>query len=100
MVLPSIDEGLALVMGEALACGCPVIASSNTGALDLFSDGKEGYIIPIRSSEIIYDKLQTLADNPEIQNKMSIAAIKKARLIQGWGNYQNKWKEKLKSIKR
>ena len=39
MVLPSIEEGLALVQGQALACGCPLISSVNTGGEDLFSDG-------------------------------------------------------------
>ena len=38
MVLPSVEEGLALVMAEALACGCPVIATENTGPEDLFAD--------------------------------------------------------------
>lgn len=31
MVLPSIEEGLALVQAQALACGCPVICSTNSG---------------------------------------------------------------------
>ena len=31
-VLPSIEEGLALVIGEAMSCGCVVIATTNTGA--------------------------------------------------------------------
>ena len=35
-MLPSIEEGLFLVMEEAMACGCPVIATENTGATDLF----------------------------------------------------------------
>ena len=45
MVQPSIEEGLSLVMAEALACGCPVIATENTGAEDLFQNNKEGFII-------------------------------------------------------
>ena len=51
MVLPSIEEGLALVQGQAMACGCPVIASTNTGAEDLFTDGVEGFVVPIRDPE-------------------------------------------------
>ena len=37
MVLPSIEEGLALVQAQAMACSCPVIATTNTGADDLFT---------------------------------------------------------------
>ena len=54
MVLPSIEEGLALVQAQALACGCPVIGTRHTGAEDLFSDGNEGFIVPIRNSRIDY----------------------------------------------
>jgi hypothetical protein len=39
MVLPSVEEGLALVQAR----GCPVIGTYNTGAEYLFSDGQEGY---------------------------------------------------------
>ena len=45
MVLPSVQEGLALVQAQALACGCPVIGTVNSGAEDLFTDGVEGFIV-------------------------------------------------------
>ena len=53
MILPSIEEGLALVQAQAMACGCPLISSTNTGGEDLFSDGVEGFVVPIRSPEAI-----------------------------------------------
>ena len=38
-VLPTLEEGLALVLGESLAHGTPVIATVNSGGADLFRDG-------------------------------------------------------------
>jgi glycosyltransferase involved in cell wall biosynthesis len=70
-VLPTIEEGLALVIGEALSHGLPVIATENSGAADLFSDGSTGFHVPIRSPEAIAGKLQFLADNRDILEKMS-----------------------------
>jgi glycosyltransferase involved in cell wall biosynthesis len=99
-VLPSIEEGLAMVMGEALACGCPVIATTNTGASSLFQDEKEGFIIPIRSSEHIYLKLQLLADSKDLQKKMSLAATALTKKINGWGDYGLRWVKKIKDITR
>jgi starch synthase len=87
MILPSIEEGLALVQAQAMACGCPVIATTNTGAEDLFSDGKEGFIVPIRNAEAIADKLQRLADDPDLQQQLSNAAIARVRNISGWDSY-------------
>jgi len=86
-VLPSIEEGLACVQGEALACGCPVIATHNSGAEDLFTNEKEGYIIPIRSSEAILEKLNILADNKELREEMSESAVKCIKKLGGWDTY-------------
>ncbi|MBB3836416.1 glycosyltransferase involved in cell wall biosynthesis [Runella defluvii] len=86
-VLPSIEEGLAIVQGEALSCGCPVISTPNSGAEDLFEDGIEGFIVPIRSSQTIHDKLQFLIDNDLMRKKMSENAILRVKKIEGWDTY-------------
>jgi glycosyltransferase involved in cell wall biosynthesis len=97
-VLPSIEEGLAMVQGEAMACGCPVIASINTGAQDLLTDRVEGFIIPIRSSEILQDRLQELSDNPLLRKEMSNKALQKVNSLGGWDTYGNQFKIVLDNI--
>jgi len=47
-VFPSVNEGLAQVLLEAMASGLPVVASNYSGAEDLITDGKEGLIVPAR----------------------------------------------------
>ena len=49
LVLPSVEEGLALVQGEAMACGCPIVATTATGSEDLFTDGVRGLHRPRRT---------------------------------------------------
>ncbi|AHM62213.1 glycoside hydrolase family protein [Flammeovirgaceae bacterium 311] len=97
-VLPSIEEGLAMVQGEALACGCPVIASRHTGAEDLFSNGVEGFIVPIRSPEVILERLQQLADDPDLQMKMSLAALERVKALGGWDSYGSSFAEIVKGL--
>lgn len=87
MVLPSVEEGLALVQAEALACGCPVIATYNTGGEDLFTDGEEGYIVPIRNVDSLAVAMQVLADDPYRQRRMSEAALARVRRLGGWSAY-------------
>jgi alpha-maltose-1-phosphate synthase len=87
MVLPSLEEGLALVQAQALACGCPLISSTNTGGSDLFTHGVEGFEVPIRSVEAITERLQQLADEPHLQQQMREAAIAKVRSLGGWHTY-------------
>lgn len=86
LVLPSIEDGFGMVMGEAMACGCPVIATQNTGGPDLFDDGKEGYIISIRSPDQMASRLEEFAEN-EIRSRFGAAAIRKIHSHGGWDSY-------------
>ncbi len=87
LVLPSIEEGFGMVMGQALACGCPVIATENTGAPDLFTDGKEGFIVPIRDNDAIAEALTQLFEDRALLQSMSIAARQRVEHIAGWDDY-------------
>lgn len=82
--LPSIEEGLALVIGEALSFGKPIIATTNSGATEIITDGQEGFIVPIRSAEAIADKLQNLADDKLLYQHMKQAATARATSLLGW----------------
>jgi glycosyltransferase involved in cell wall biosynthesis len=90
MVLPSIEEGLAMVQAQAMACACPVIASRSTGAEDLFSDGSEGFIVPTRDVDTMAERLQQLADHPQERAIMGQRALMGMRRIGGWHDYGQK----------
>ncbi len=91
MVLPSLEEGMALVQAEAMACGCPVIATTNTGAEDLFTDGTEGFIVPIRDPDAIADRLQQIADDPSLRERLSAAAMARIHGMGGWNDYGDRY---------
>ena len=86
-VLPSIEEGLALVQAQAMACGLPVIATTNTGAADLLTDGVEGFIVPIRDPQAIREQILYLYENPNVREEMSQAALARVLQLGGWDNY-------------
>ncbi|WP_158558928.1 glycosyltransferase family 4 protein [Rhodoferax lacus] len=87
MVLPSIQEGFGMVMAQAMACGCPVIASDNTGGHDLFENGVSGYLVPIRNVDALAGRMQLLADHPEQQREMAHKALQQVGNIGGWSTY-------------
>lgn len=55
LVLPSLVEGFGLVLGEALAGGCTLIASTNTGLPDYELDAPVAYVVaPGRVDELAW----------------------------------------------
>lgn len=97
-ILPSIEEGLAMVQGEALACGCPVIATPNSGSEDLFTNNKEGFIVPIRNSNRILEIFQKLNDEPDLRTQMGFNGIQRIKSIGGWDTYGNNMANFLVSL--
>jgi alpha-maltose-1-phosphate synthase len=98
MVLPSIEDGWGLVMGQAMACGCPVISSDHTGGPDLYSHGVEGFIVPIRSADAIAQSLQQLADDPHLRQSMSEAALRRVKSLGGWEDYGRQYAAFLQEL--
>lgn len=95
--LPSIVEGRALVMQEAMSQGLPLIITSNTGGADLIEEGKTGFLIPIRSPEAIAEKLQWFLDNREQLPVMS----KRSRSVAAsytWRKYGDKIVSEVKGF--
>jgi glycosyltransferase involved in cell wall biosynthesis len=98
LVLPSIEDGFGMVMTQALACGCPVIGTNNTGASDTLTDGVEGYIVPIRDADTLADRLQRLANGRELQRRMSEAALERVKGNGGWTGYGDAWEKLLRKL--
>ena len=96
LCLPSIVEGRALVMQEAMSQGIPVIITPNTGGEDLIIEGNTGFLVPIRSPEAIAEKISWLLDNPESIPEMGNMARQHA-LSYTWKKYQQQILQKLQS---
>lgn len=86
----SIEEGLAMVQPQAMACGLPVICTTNTGGEDIIRDGVDGFIIPIRDIEALKEKLLYLYENPEICRRMGQSAKKRVASGFTWDDYGDK----------
>lgn len=93
--LPSIVEGRALVMQEAMSQGLPLIITPNTGGKDLIEEGKTGFLVPIRSPEAIAEKIQWFIDNKPSIIPMGESAHKLAGKYT-WENYSDNIIHELK----
>ena len=88
--IASIEEGLALVIPQAMACGLPVIATTNTGAEDIVRDGKDGFIVPIRDVRALKEKLLYLYENKEMRRAMGQSAKERVSTGFTWDDYGDK----------
>jgi len=75
-LLPSLCEGSATAVYEALAAGLPVITTENTGTV--VRDGVEGFIVPAGNSEAIALAVEQLATNDGLRALMSANATRRA----------------------
>ncbi|MBX7123317.1 MAG: glycosyltransferase family 4 protein [Opitutaceae bacterium] len=87
LVLPSLFEDFGTELLDAMALGLPVIATPNSAAPDLVSDGNEGFIVPIRSAQAIAEKLHLLIREPGQLAEMSHRAALRAREF-NWKRYE------------
>lgn len=98
-VLTSLEEGMAMVQLQAMACGLPLICTTNTGGEDLISkDGEEGFVIPIRDENVLKEKLTFLYNNPEIAKQMGNKAKVKVSSGYTWDDYGDRYIDFLKKI--
>lgn len=96
--IASIEEGLAMVQPQAMACGLPLICTTNSGGEDLIEDGKEGFVIPIRDVETLKEKIIYLYENQDICSTMGQAAKKKVASGFSWEDYGRKMVQEYKKI--
>lgn len=97
-VIASLEEGLAMVQGEALASGCPIIATPNTGCEDLIEDGKEGFIVPIRNVQAIKEAFEKFLDSPSLRDELGTNALSRIESSKGWDDYGDKFNSFIESF--
>lgn len=74
-VSPSYREGFGLSLLEANLMGKPVIATKITGYTEIVTQGENGFLIPIKNSEELKNKMEWSLLNSEIILKMKDQCI-------------------------
>lgn len=69
-VLPSYREGVPRSTQEALAVGRPVITTDAPGCRETVIDGENGFLVPVRNSWAIAEKMIRFIENPELIESM------------------------------
>lgn len=76
--LPSVCEGSAEAINEALRCGLPVVTTPNAGSI--VRDGIEGYLVAPRDVAGMVDRLRLFKDEPDLRHQMAEAATRRSSM--------------------
>jgi glycosyltransferase involved in cell wall biosynthesis len=76
-VLPTLSDGFGITQVEAMAHGCPVIATPNCGRV--VTDGEDGFVVPPRDAEVLAETFGTLIGDRDRVVQMGMAARRTAR---------------------
>lgn len=107
LVLPSYTEGFPNVILEAMAMGCPVVAT-NVGAipemLNINSDSPAGLCIPSKDIEALKDSIEKILSNDELGNQFGqngmIRVLEKFTIDKIFEEYQIVWQTVAKIQKK
>jgi starch synthase len=88
-VFPSLADGFGLVIGEAMACGVPVLTTQNTGGPELITDGVEGWCVQAHSTDPLIERIEWAYRHRDELFEMGKRARQRAERWT-WADYRRK----------
>lgn len=75
LVLPSVEEGIANVVLEAMSVGLPVISTNCGGMNEVIQDGRNGFLVPVRNVDAMAEAVirYSRLSMPEIESLRTCA---------------------------
>jgi glycosyltransferase involved in cell wall biosynthesis len=92
---PSLEEGGAKVTYEAMASGLPLIATENSGSV--MRDGIDGFLVPIRDSKALGEKILYFYEQREEIRRMGANADEQVKQY-SWERYQERLIDTYRSL--
>ncbi|MFH0969507.1 MAG: glycosyltransferase family 4 protein [Patescibacteria group bacterium] len=89
-ILPSLNEGMSNSMLEALASGLPLIATDTGGTKELLEDEVNGFIVKMKDSQDLADKIKIMMRNRELRKRMGEESRKKTQNL-SWEKVANQY---------
>jgi glycosyltransferase involved in cell wall biosynthesis len=74
--LPSDEEGLGVVLLEAMACGVPVVSTCSGGPDGIITEGQDGYLVPLDDATALAARVAHLCTDVALNVAMGQAARK------------------------
>ncbi len=77
--LPAEYESFGQVYIEAMACGCPVIASNSGGGAEIVTDGHTGLLVPPNDVRAVAAAIDRMLCDADLRQRVSEAGLRRVR---------------------
>ena len=67
---PSYHEGLPKALLEAASCELPIVSYDVSGCREIVKDNVNGFLVPFKDEQALYDAVLELLGNPSLRRKM------------------------------
>ena len=74
LALPSLHEGVPMVLLEAMAMAMPIIASRVGGIPEIVDDGQDALLVQARDIDVLADAIETIANDELLRNRLRKSA--------------------------
>ena len=95
-VLNSIEDGFGMVLLQAMSCGCPIIASANSGGPDVIDQYKNGIVIPPSNNHELKKAFQWFYEN---KNLIAVMGFESRKLSENGFTWDDFGKRNISFIK-
>jgi glycosyltransferase involved in cell wall biosynthesis len=86
-VMSSDDEGLGIVVLEAMASGLPVITTACGGPEPIVRSGIDGYVVPVGDLGSLAQAILTLTERPDLRRRFGLAGRDRAVASYSWTDF-------------
>jgi glycosyltransferase involved in cell wall biosynthesis len=98
LAAPTRHESFGLVLGEAMACGLPVIATGVTAIPEVVVDGVTGLLAPVNNCVAVANALEALLGDPQRAVAMGEAGRVHVEESFGWSKIIQQWEQLLQQV--
>jgi len=83
-ILPSYIESFGLAVAETQASGTPVIAYASSAISELIENGKTGWLVPLKRTDLLAQAIIEAINNPVKTYKMGVAGRERIVKCYSW----------------
>jgi 1,4-alpha-glucan branching enzyme len=85
-VSTSLLEGFGFAVAEAMACGCPVVATKAGSLPEVVADGKAGLLVPINDPVALADAIRIVWRDQRLAQQLAAAGVARVNALFRWEN--------------